>query len=59
MTDHELASDDPGATDDAAWATDGPASARWAYGTGFRDPFVDIDLASAPAGDPSSWRPGA
>ncbi|MBX6752456.1 MAG: phenylacetate-CoA oxygenase subunit PaaC, partial [Micromonosporaceae bacterium] len=51
-TGDELATDNELATDDDAWATDGPASARWAYGTGFRDPFVDIDLTSAPATDP-------
>lgn len=51
MTENELVTDTELVADDA-WVTDGPASARWAYGTGFRDPFVDIDLASAPATDP-------
>lgn len=47
-----MAEGDAWAADGDAWLTDGAASARWAYGTGFRDPFVDINLAVAPATDP-------
>jgi ring-1,2-phenylacetyl-CoA epoxidase subunit PaaC len=37
---------------DEIWAEDATASQHWAYGTGFSDPFADIDLRAAPATDP-------
>jgi len=39
--------------DDDTWVEDAATSQRWAYGTGFTDPFEEIDLRSPPTIDPA------
>lgn len=38
---------------DDTWVEDATASQHWAYGTGFTDPFEDVDLRAAPTTDPA------
>lgn len=38
---------------DDTWVEDATASQHWAFGTGFTDPFEDIDLRADPTADPA------